>query len=334
VLEGGAVNPTVVDLFAGPGGWSEGLRLLGLAELGIEIDATTCDTARLAGHRRLCADVAECDPAWLLERPAGVIASPPCPGFSTAGKRRGRDDVPLCEEAARRLARGDDARATLAAECADGNSMLVVEPLRWALELRPEWIACEQVPSVLPLWELFAALLASEYSTWTGIVNAANYGVPQTRDRAIFLASRIDDVRAPAPTHADARNGLDAFGLPAWLSMADALGWPPDDMVGFPRRNDRPNGRSNGSGAYRARDRRPASLPAFNLTEKARSWTRLTSEGDAVRVDVDEAAILQGFRHGYPWQGSRTAQFHQIGNAVPPPMARALLGPLVNGSNA
>jgi DNA (cytosine-5)-methyltransferase 1 len=46
---------------------------------------------------------------------------------------------------------------------------------------------------------------------------------------------------------------------------------------------------------------------------------------NAVRVSVEEAAILQGFRADYPWQGARTRCFLQIGNAVCPPVARLVV---------
>jgi DNA (cytosine-5)-methyltransferase 1 len=217
----------VLDLFAGPGGWSEGLRMHG-----VETDAPTCETARAAGHERVQADVAALDPMSFAPVD-GLIASPPCQAWSMAGKGGGRRDVEHVVACCMELAAGQDTRAVHAAKCEDARSMLVVEPLRWALTLQPKWIALEQVPPVLELWTLFAQLLeAKGWRVWAGILEAERYGVPQTRERAIMLGHRDRPVFPPPPTHQRYVAGepqrhdmtFDGEILP-WVSMAEALGW-------------------------------------------------------------------------------------------------------------
>ena len=101
----------------------------------------------------------------------------------------------------------------------------MAEPARFIAASRPEWVALEQVPAVLPLWQVYAAeLRRMGYSAWCGKLNAADYGVPQTRERAILIAPGCAGCRRPEPTHYDPRKGMQLWGTP-WVSMADALGW-------------------------------------------------------------------------------------------------------------
>jgi DNA (cytosine-5)-methyltransferase 1 len=65
-----------------------------------------------------------------------------------------------------------------------------------------------------------------------------------------------------------------------------------------------------------ARDRDPDWRPGDKRPPQFRN---------AVRVSVEDAAALQGFRADYPWQGSRSRCFLQIGNAVCPPLARLVV---------
>lgn len=271
----------IVDGCAGPGGWDTGLRYLGWDGplLGLEWDADACATARAAGHARWHGDVAAFDPDWLVGC-WGLIFSPPCQGFSFAGKGLGRSDVAKIVAIIRLCRTREDierAMVHIGKLMADERSSLVLQPLRFALALMPEWIALEQVPAVLPIWEAMAEVLrAVGYSVDTGNLNAEQYGVPQTRKRAILVARR-DGLTAmlPAPTHSryHGRNPakLDE-GFPKWISMSDALGW--DGLVGFPRPDDgRPGGSVELDGQLvRRRDLRDTEDPSATVTEKARSW--------------------------------------------------------------
>ncbi|MFI8080476.1 DNA cytosine methyltransferase [Kitasatospora sp. NPDC086009] len=307
----------IIDLFAGPGGWSEGLRRLGHTDTGLEIDAAACATRATAGHRTIRTDVAAYPTAPLVGKVSGLIGSPPCQTFSAAGLQAGADDVALCHQALNDLAAGRDTRTALRAECTDPRSLLVVEPLRFALDTRPDWITLEEVPAVEPLFAHTARILRTlGYSAWVGILNAADFGIPQTRRRAFLIASRTQEVTPPLPTHARTPEPESLFGpgRAAWVTMADALDLPAGAVV--------TRGEHHTGG-----NRFTTTGPAWALTGRARSWKlrpadRHTAERE---LDATEAGALQDFPARYPWAGSRTKQFEQIGNAIPPGLAAAVL---------
>ena len=211
----------ILDLFAGPGGWSEGLRALGLEDVGIEWDAAACATRRAAGHATIRADVSQYPTEPFAGKVEGLIASPPCTAFSAAGKKKGRRHVPalLAAVAARDWSARPDPDPTV---------WLVLEVGRWVEALRPEWIACEQVPEAIDIWNVYQQWLRTlGYSTWAGVINTADLGVPQTRERAILMASRVAEVQPPAPTHArQPEASLFGPALSKWITMAEAIGWP------------------------------------------------------------------------------------------------------------
>lgn len=72
----------IIDIFAGPGGWDEGLLTLGRSDvIGIEWEKYACATARAAGHRRAQADVSKLDPTRLRgQRRRGPYRLAPMPG--------------------------------------------------------------------------------------------------------------------------------------------------------------------------------------------------------------------------------------------------------------
>ncbi|MFB6477447.1 DNA cytosine methyltransferase [Streptomyces virginiae] len=226
------MNDLIVDLFAGPGGWGHALNVLGVRDVGLEWDEWACKTRAEAGQTTIRTDVALYPVRPFVGRTRGLIASPPCQAWSMAGKRLGLIDQPLVHQAVADLAVGRDTREQLLAACRDPRSLLAAEPMRYLHALHqagePEWVLMEEVPDVAPLWKQYAAVLRSwGFSTWSGLLNAADFGVPQTRRRAILIASRTRLAGPPGPTHAKFGEPDSLFGpgRPRWVSMADALGW-------------------------------------------------------------------------------------------------------------
>lgn len=291
-----SADATVVDLFAGPGGWDVAARRLGLVTIGVEWDDAACRTALAAGHPRFKIDVAAADPAYFVGA-EGLIASPPCTDFSTAGAMRRESG---------------------------SSGHLVSEVMRWAEVVQPEWIACEQVPQVIHIWQHYAwHLRRLGYSTWTGILNAADYGVPQERERAILLASRTINVAPPVPTHSEARRDT-LFGpdRQPWRTMAEALGLPAGCEYDSGQN-------SRGPGGTTVRYVRSCDRPAGTVTgQTTGQWVIRSTRGDDVprKLTLEQSAILQGFPADYPWQGKVSERQQQVGNAVPPPLGAHLLG--------
>ncbi len=301
-----------VDLFAGPGGWDEGIWPLGICPLGFEWDLDACATARAAGHLRQQEDIALLDPlSW--RDTEGLLASPPCQSFSMAGHGHGRRDSQRIMHAVTELAHGGR-MVEMAYRFKDPRSLLVLEPLRWALALRPQWSCWEQVPAVLPLWEECAEVLRRiGYSVWTGLLNSEQYGVPQTRRRAFLIASRNHAVHRPAPTHSKffvkEPTRLEPHVQP-WVAMADVLDRRGYRYVSTPMANSA---------------RREMDQPAPTVMRGHETPRWVISEEHWERVTPVDMSVLQSFPADYPWQGSNTSAYLQVGNAVPPLLAQRVV---------
>lgn len=343
------VESAVVNLFAGPGGWDEGLCSLGHAAHGIDSSAAACETAEAAGHRRQIADVAALAPREFGPL-SGLIASPPCQAFTKIGKNLGKLDKAQVVACAKDACEGRDTRAARLAACYDPRSLLTMEPVRWAVALRPRWIALEQVPSVAELWSVFAGLLADfGYRSVVGVLSAEEFGVAQVRKRAFLIASLDGEVRLPRPTHRafdprKAEHREEDPGLRRCVSMAQALGWCKAPTRSAPsagaHRRGRVGDRRRGDDCGRPRwsFARPATtvLGDPRITAPG-SWPRVGRRSELVRgrplrVTVQEAGVLQGFRRDYPWRGSQSARYEQIGSAVCPPVAEKVLAEAIRPS--
>ncbi|WP_225811275.1 DNA cytosine methyltransferase [Streptomyces spinosus] len=296
--------------FAGIG-WTEALAARGQHDIGFELATAACQTRRAAGHATVQCDVTQY-PTWPFKgRTTGKIDSPPCPPFSKSGNGKGAHDLPLIQQTIEDLSCGKDTRAQHGAACQDPRSILTAEPMRWHYDLQPEWICMEQVPSVLPVWEQYADILGRwGYSVATGVLDAADYGLGQRRPRAVLAASRVREVVLPAPTH----GGL---GQPPLTAMADVIGW------GY---TQRPAPTVTGGGTATG-----GAEPFGNGTRQAMRrhiGTGAWKDRDGVphlRPTVAECAALQGFRPDLVFQGRAGQQYLQVGNAVPPVLADAVL---------
>ncbi|MBT0772318.1 DNA cytosine methyltransferase [Kineosporia sp. J2-2] len=319
----------VHDLFAGAGGWEVGASYLGLDHrlgLGWEWAPLAATTARLAGLARVVADLSQMPVEAITEQLYGMFGSPPCQTFSAAGGAPGRRFMDLLLWAIREITAGRDPRRYVRTTTGDLRSVLVLEPLRWALHLRPEWMAWEQAESVLPLWEASGAALREHgYSVWTGVLQAEQFDVPQSRRRAVLLASRVRAVAAPEPVRSryDPRNPgrLDA-GLESWLTIGDVL----PHRVGQTLRSNYGTGGDPAKRGLRRWDQ-----PAATVTGKI---DRFKWDG-VEKVSVAEAAALQTFPATYPWHGERSGDIpQQIGDCVPPMLAAHCLAALGVGDLA
>jgi DNA (cytosine-5)-methyltransferase 1 len=380
----------VLEAFAGPGGATLGLHHLGLTTVGIEWDPDACATRAAAGLPTIRADVATVALDHLAGRVAGVWASPPCPTFAVAGAGSGVDEVPDLLDFAAKFAAGGWHDPWDHHDWDDPRTPLVLEPLRFVDVLHPDWVVLEQVPPVLVIWEAFARVLADRgYSTWAGILNAADYGVPQTRRRAFLIASRTRLAHPPTPTHAkDPAPTLFGDDLAPWVTMATALGWHDPHLVLDRRSPGAPlldpgtepaptvTGAAIGRGVWEVREAVEGDVPAGDRYGDAMARRRLdpapwpyeapatTVAGDPritarchhdegsqganaktteqvragdytgtepIRLTLADALTLQGFPTDYPVAGARLAQFVQIGNAVPPPLAAAVAATVTTG---
>ncbi|MFG2314040.1 DNA cytosine methyltransferase [Streptomyces tendae] len=344
----------MVDLFAGPGGLDLAAEILGVPSIGIEWDDDAVATRHAAALCTEAGDVRFFGPGDLRFADCDVLAGgPPCQTFSIAGSGTGRKALDVVtgfirrmhawydrETAGRRGETWEDIQRELD-KLEDERTGLVLQPLRWVLEamLRPrhggkeprpfEVIVLEQVPAVLQVWHEYEKVLgAIGYHTWAKVFHTEQYGVPQTRRRAVLVA-RLNDrpARQPEPTHQQYRKGVTPSELPLdggrrpWVSMAEALREMYVHVDEAPKRVMPFRVVSNyGSGGDpKARGRRDSDQPSATITGK---WKRNrivstgTAEIDMGRLSNEEAGVLQTFPYRYPWRGSDPAQ--QIGNAVPP----------------
>ena len=298
-----------LEICAGAGGQALGLEQAGFAhEAVVELDPDACETLRLnrgPEWKIIEGDVRDLDGRGLtgIDLLAGGV---PCPPFSIAGKQLGA---------------GDDRD-------------LFPHALRLAGEARPRAVLLENVRGLAARRfdgyraQVLARLRSLGYETWWREIQASEHGVPQLRPRFVLVALQRPWARRfvwPAPSSqppltvgAMLRDLMASGGWPgsdAWAERACGIA---PTIVGGSKKHGGPD-----LGPTRAR-RAWAALGVDGLGVADRAPGPDFPPGQPPKLTVAMVSRLQGFPDAWSFAGRKTAAYRQVGNAFPPPVARAV----------
>lgn len=300
---------TCLEICAGAGGQSLGLEQAGFGhEAAVELEAEPCETLRLnrPDWKVIESDVREVNGRDFrgIDLLAGGV---PCPPFSIAGKQLGdADERDLFPEALRLVEEAKPAAVML--ENVRGLSTVKFKPYRNSILQR--------------LHDL-------DYVADWQVLHASEFGVPQLRPRFILVAAKASYFKnfkwphpvGTPPTVAEAilpfmaRDGW--AGAQAWADGADGIG---PTIVGGSRKHGGPD-----LGPTRAR----AAWLELGVNGKSianEAPNELTPTDHVPRLTLEMVAAIQGFPPDWEFFGLKTAAYRQIGNAFPPPVAKAVGG--------
>jgi DNA (cytosine-5)-methyltransferase 1 len=297
---------TSLEICAGGGGQALGLEQAGFDHQGlVEIDRQCCETLRFnRPHWQVFEqDLETFDGAPFkgIDLLAGGL---PCPPFSKAGKQLGNADERNMFPAAIRLID----------------------------QIRPRAVMIENVRGILDaIFDDYRKYVSGQiaklgYKIDWRLLNASDYGVPQLRPRVVFVAIRKElaaHFEWPAPNkHNPPTVGETLFdlmavrgwrGVAAWRERANEIA---PTIVGGSKKHGGPD-----LGPTRARKAWAAlGVDGLVIAENAPDWDFVGMP----RLTVPMVARIQGFPDDWAFTGKKTPAYRQVGNAFPPPVARAV----------
>lgn len=336
----------ILDLFCGAGGLSEGFRQAGFKIVaGIDNDSEALQTFK-ANHPEAIAVQADLggeinfakSPFNLVanEKIDIVIGGPPCQGFSVAGHRIANDP----------------------------RNKLYKSYLKMIEHFKPNIVVLENVPAIMSLYDgrMADAIIADfgdmGYTTQALILTASDYGVPQKRRRVFFISSRRKNT--PAITMKKCFNVVTTADAISDLPMLEEEDGSEDQnyssrpVTAYQIEMRKGSSRLFNHWAVRHKPETKKIIAMVpdggnykNLPEKFRytrkvniAWTRMKSTAPCFTIDaghnhhfhyvanrvptVRECARIQSFPDRFRFYGRKTSQFRQVGNAVPPMLAKAI----------
>ena len=330
----------VIDLFCGCGGLSMGFEMAGfeiIAAIDLWPDAVATFNHNHKSPVAICEDIHN----WsneTLEKLArdkdlvGIIGGPPCQGYSTVGTR----------------------------DVNDPRNHLYIEYCRVVEKIMPEFFLIENVKGLTTLSggafkeDIINRFSQLGYHVQYKVLNAANYGVPQNRQRVFFVGMKKRGFAFPAAEKTTIAS-KDAIGdLPELIGSEKATEYCMEPQTDYEKKmRGTCNILLNHEGTNHSEKTREiigmiqdggkiTDLPKefWEIRKYNKAFERMSSTEPSNTVDtghrnyfhyaqdripsVRENARLQSFPDDFEVLGSKTSQYKQIGNAVPPLLAYAI----------
>lgn len=297
----------IISLFSGAGGLDLGLIQAGNKVIWAnDIDKDAVDTYREnIGNHIVCDDIKNIDISALPNAEV-VVGGFPCQGFSLANRLRTLED--------------------------DRNQLYKFFYNTIKIK-QPLYFIAENVKGILSLGkgeaikQIVSDFEDAGYITTVNLVNMANYGVPQTRQRVFIIGQRKDFGETmmfhfPKMTHSK-----DGKELPQWISIKEAIGH-------FPNPDEENDIINHVYSAYKVKYR---NFTGHRQTDPDKPCPTILARGNGKggvcaiphyngqrRLSIRESASIQTFPEDFHFVGSMNACYRQIGNAVPVKFAKLL----------